>query len=488
MAKLYVNAKNRKGKISKEIYGHFSEHLGRCIYEGLYVGEDSDIPNKNGMRIDVVEALKEMKVPVLRWPGGCFADEYHWKDGIGKKSTRKKMVNTNWGGVTEDNSFGTHEFMELCELVGCQPYITGNVGSGTVKEMSEWIEYMTFDGVSPMADLRKTNGREVPWKLKYFGIGNENWGCGGSMRPEMYADEYRKFQSYCKNYSGNILYKIACGPTTADYNWTEKIMQNLDANMVQAIDLHYYTMPIWPEMYSATKFNNDEYYNTISGAMYFNDILKRHIAIMDRYDPDNKIDLIVGEWGCWYSVEPDSNPGFLYQQNTMRDAIVAAYHLNIFNRYSKRVSMANLAQIVNVLQAIILTEGEKMIKTPTYHVFDLFKEHQNADAVYCYCDNVNVCDGKNIPMISSSASVKDGTVILTLSNCSLEDEAEIECNINGFNANDATARILTNDAHAYNDFDTPENVKINDYTVSVTNGTLKVNLPACSVVTVTLNQ
>lgn len=245
---MLINAKDKIGYIHPEIYGHFSEHLGRCIYDGIYVGENSPIPNINGIRTDIVEAFKHIKMPVLRWPGGCFADEYHWKDGIGKKSARKKMVNTNWGGVVEDNSFGTHEFMDLCEQVGCEPLITGNVGSGTVQEMAEWIEYMTFDGISPMANLRKENGREKPWKLKYFGIGNENWGCGGSMRPERYVDEYRQYQGYCKNYSGNSLFKIACGPTTADYNWTETLMKNLDATMTQAIDLHYYNMPVWPAM------------------------------------------------------------------------------------------------------------------------------------------------------------------------------------------------------------------------------------------------
>ncbi|MFA6948626.1 MAG: alpha-N-arabinofuranosidase, partial [Eubacteriales bacterium] len=242
-ANMLINLNEKKSRISPEIYGHFSEHLGRCIYDGIYVGENSPIPNKNGMRTDVVQALREMKVPVLRWPGGCFADEYHWMDGIGDKSKRKRMINTNWGGVVEDNSFGTHEFMELCEQLGCEPYITGNVGSGTVREMSEWVEYMTFDGSSPMAELRRQNGREKPWKLKYFAVGNENWGCGGCMRPEYYADEYRRYQSFLKNFSGNSLYKVACGPSGADYNWTEKLMQNIGSNFADAIALHYYTVP-----------------------------------------------------------------------------------------------------------------------------------------------------------------------------------------------------------------------------------------------------
>lgn len=388
--------------------------------------------------------------------------------------------------MIEDNSFGTHEFMELCEQVGCQPYITGNMGSGTVQEMSEWVEYMTFDGVSPMADWRKANGREQPWKLKYFGVGNENWGCGGNMRAEHYVDEYRRYQSYCKNYSGNQLYKIACGPTSADYNWTETLMKNLDSTMVNAIDLHYYTMPIWPAMDSATEFDEESYYGTISSAVFFDELLKRHTEIMNRYDPENKIDLTVGEWGCWHEVEPGTNPGFLYQQNTMRDAMVAAYQLNILNKHSKRVSMANLAQIVNVLQSIILTEGDKLVKTPTYHVFDLYKEHQDADAVYCFCENENMFEGKNAPIISCSASVKDNQMTVTMANGSLSDTVNVTCELSGFVAGKTTTRILTNEVHSYNDFSHPDTVEVKEYEARVLNGRLEVELPPCSIVSVVL--
>ena len=484
--KMLINASDKIGHINPEIYGHFSEHLGRCIYNGIYVGEDSKIPNIHGIRKDVVEAFKNIKMPVLRWPGGCFADEYHWKDGIGDKSQRKKMINTNWGGVVEDNSFGTHEFFELCELVGCEPYIAGNVGSGTVQELSEWVEYMTFDGVSPMAELRGKNGREKPWKLKYLGIGNENWGCGGNMRPEFYADVYKQFQSFCKNYSGNDLFKIACGPSGDDYNWTEVMMKNVKDYHMKGLSLHFYYVPDWNNKGFATEFDENDYYTILSTANRIETLIKGHTEIMNRYDPENKIGLIVDEWGCWYDVEKGTNPGFLYQQNTMRDAIVAALSLNIFNRHSKRVIMANLAQVVNVLQAVILTDGEKMLLTPTYHVFDLYKEHQNGDCVYCYTDNENLCDGKNVPMISSSASVKDGVMTITLANASLNDEAEISCDICNFDAKEVTARILADDVHAYNDFDAPENVKIKPYTATLENGKLKVNLPACSVVEITL--
>ena len=471
---MVINADDRLGHISPEIYGHFSEHLGRCIYNGIYVGENSPIPNTDGIRNDIIEAFRNIKAPVFRWPGGCFAEEYHWQDGIGEKSLRRKIVNTNWGGVTEDNSFGTHEFMRFCELVGCKPYINGNVGSGSVREMSEWIEYMTSDAESPLTEQRKKNGRAEPWKLEYLGVGNENWGCGGNMRPEYYADVYKRYQTFCRNYSGNRLYRIACGPSSADYNWTEVMMKNLDSNNVDAIDLHYYTMPVWPEMESATDFDDELYYKTIAAANFSDELITRHSEIMNRYDPEKKIGLVIGEWGCWHKVEEGTNPGFLYQQNTMRDAIVAAIELNVFNRHSDRVVMANLAQAVNVLQSVILTEGGKMIKTPTYHVFDLFKTHQNNEAVYCYTQNENMSEGKNAPMISVSASVNEKSMTVTAVNCSLTEEAAVECSIFGFKASSVSCRILTNEAHSYNDFDCHDRVSITEHTAVIKDNVLKL--------------
>lgn len=479
---IVINADDRLGHISPEIYGHFSEHLGRCIYNGIYVGENSPIPNTDGIRNDIIEAFRNIKAPVFRWPGGCFAEEYHWQDGIGEKALRRKIVNTNWGGVTEDNSFGTHEFMRFCELVGCKPYINCNVGSGSVREMSEWIEYMTSDVESPLTEQRKKNGRAEPWKLEYLGVGNENWGCGGNMRPEYYADVYKRYQTFCRNYSGNRLYRIACGPSSADYNWTEVMMKNLDSNNVDAIDLHYYTMPVWPEMESATDFDDELYYKTIAAANFSDELITRHSEIMNRYDPEKKIGLVIGEWGCWHKVEEGTNPGFLYQQNTMRDAIVAAIELNVFNRHSDRVVMANLAQAVNVLQSVILTEDDKMIKTPTYHVFDLFKTHQNNEAVYCYTQNENMSEGKNAPMISVSASVNEKSMTVTAANCSLTEEAAVKCSIFGFKASSVSCRILTNEAHSYNDFDCPDRVSITEHTAVIKDNVLKLNIPPCAVV------
>ena len=486
---MLVNANDITGHIERGIYGHFSEHLGRCIYQGIYVGEDSPIPNIHGIRSDVVEAFRQIKMPVLRWPGGCFADEYHWRDGIGDKHTRTKVLNKSWGGVVEDNSFGTHEFMELCELVGCEPYIAGNVGSGTVRELAEWVEYMTSDDLSPTADLRRKNGREKAWKLKYLGIGNEAWGCGGNMTPEFYAGQYKQYRTFCRNFSGNRLYCIACGPSGADYNWTDVMMQNLKVNdwwQADGLSLHFYSVPEWNKKGLATEFSEDDYYELMNTVNYTDELLAVNIGIMDRYDPEGRVGLIVDEWGTWYDVEPGTNPAFLYQQNTMRDALVAAVSLNIFNRRSKRVKMANLAQAVNVLQALILTDGEKLIKTPTFHVFDLFKEHQDGECVYCHTQNENLREGKNVPMISSSASVRDGVLTVTIANCSLDESAEIECDICGSGAKSVSARTLTGEVHTCNDFDAPERLVTTELEAKLENGKLRVTLPACSVSCITL--
>ena len=464
----------KKSRIAPEIYGQFSEHLGHCIYEGIYVGEDSQIPNIRGLRKDVLEALKELDIPVLRWPGGCFSDEYHWKDGIGPREQRRGMVNNNWGGVVENNHFGTHEFMDLCELIGCQPYIALNVGSGTVQEAAEWIEYMTFDGDSPMAKLRAENGHPEPWKVKYIGVGNESWGGGGSMSPEAYADVYKRYQCFCREFSGNELYKIACGPNADDYHWTRELMKRINGWHAKGISLHYYTIPTgqWEHKGSSTEFDEKEYYETIRQTLRMEEIICRHLAVMDVEDPKHDIDLVVDEWGTWYDVEPGTNPGFLYQQNTMRDAIVAAINLNIFNRHSDRISMANIAQVVNVLQAMILTDGARMIKTPTYEVFDQFKPHQGAWLIDSYMENTEVgTDYVTVPMLSQSVSVQEGDVpeekriTITLSNASLDQEAGLRLQLPVDYVFDGKAEIslLHGEVHAHNTWENPEQVKQEAY-------------------------
>ncbi|NQT19985.1 MAG: alpha-N-arabinofuranosidase, partial [Planctomycetes bacterium] len=322
MNRIVINTDIGEHKIDRHIYGHFSEHLGRCIYDGYWVGEDSPIPNERGIRKDIVKALKTAKTPNLRWPGGCFADEYHWMDGIGPREERPTMINTHWGGVTENNHFGTHEFLDLCEQIGCEPYICGNVGSGTVQEMSQWVEYVNFDGVSPMANLRRENGRDKPWDVKFWGVGNENWGCGGNMRPEYYADLVRRYGCYCRNYPNRKLYKIACGANGANYEWTDTLMRQA-GYAIDGLALHYYCGS-GKDSRSATQFKEIDWFDQLKKAWFMDELLVKHSAIMDRHDPEKRIALIVDEWGAWHAVEPGTNPGFLYQQNSLRDALVAA--------------------------------------------------------------------------------------------------------------------------------------------------------------------
>ena len=484
-AKIKLNLANQGAVINKNIYGHFSEHLGRCIYGGLFVGENSEIPNVKGMRTDVVEALKNIKLPVLRWPGGCFADEYHWEDGIGPQENRKRMVNTNWGGVVEDNSFGTHEFLELCEQLGCDPYINANVGSGTVREMAEWVEYLNSEGDSTVVKKRWANGRKDPWGVKFWGVGNESWGCGGNMRPEYYADEFRRYNTYCRNYGKNKLYRIACGPSEADLNWTENLMK-IAGNHCDAITMHYYTLPTgnWSDKGSATDFDQEAYYETLRRTWRMDKIIQLNLDVMDKYDPKHRVGLIVDEWGTWYNVEPGTNPGFLYQQNTMRDAMVAAINLNIFNSHADRVVMANLAQTVNVLQAVVLTDGDQMVLTPTYHVFDLYKNHQDATLVpvTVACDVV-----EGVQQLTASASVKDDVLTLTAANIAADKAEKVVLDITGMDARNVTARILTGKIDAKNTFEDQHAVEIADFTdFTVTAEGIEMNLPACSVVEVTV--
>lgn len=483
---------NAKWTISRHIYGHFSEHLGHCIYGGYWVDSSLPVAKKDRIRLDIVEALKKIKVPNLRWPGGCFADEYHWRDGIGPRNQRPKMVNTNWGGVTEDNSFGTHEYLELCSLIGCEPFIAGNVGSGTVEEMSKWIEYLNFNGESPMTKIRKENGRDEPWRVTFWGVGNETWGCGGNMTPDFYSDQYKRFASFAKNYPGAPLKKIVSGASDADYNWTETCMKKIPLWMMWGIGLHYYTVPTghWDKKGSATSFDEPEYFNTMNNALNMENLVTRHSAIMDKYDPEKKVALIVDEWGIWTDVEPGTNPGFLYQQNSLRDALIAATTLNIFNNHSERVRMANLAQTINVLQALILTDKEKMLLTPTYHVFDLFKVHQDAKYLPVNLKSPDYKSGdKKIPAVNVSAS-KDsaGAVHISLVNVNPSKKIETVIYLGDINPKSVSGQILTApELTTVNTFDKPGNVQITGFSAFKKNGnTLNVALPPKSIVVLEL--
>ena len=498
MNQIIVDADRAVATISRHIYGHFAEHLGRCIYGGFWVGEDSPIPNTRGIRKDIVDALRAVRIPNLRWPGGCFADEYHWMDGIGPRDRRPAMINTHWGGVVENNHFGTHEFMDLCAQLDCEPYICGNVGSGTVQEMQQWVEYLTFDGVSPMADLRRRNGREEPWQVTFWGVGNENWGCGGNMRAEYYADEYRRYQTYVRNFGTNQIYKIACGPRNDDYHWTDVLMQHArtarGTYRMHGLALHYYT-PDAPFrlQHSATEFGEPEWIDILKTAARMDELITNHAAIMDRYDPEKRVGLIVDEWGTWFAVEAGTNPRFLYQQNSLRDALVAALTLNIFNHHCERVTMANIAQTVNVLQALILTdpESDRMVLTPTYHVFDMYQVHHDATMLplELHCDDYT-CGEHTMAGLSASASRDQaGLVHLSLCNVNPNQAADVTCEVRGMTLNAVRGRILRGDyMYAHNTFDAPRQVSPAEFRdAAVVGSQCTLTLPPRSVVVLELD-
>lgn len=492
-SKVTLRVNEAKEKINKEIYGQFAEHLGSCIYGGLWVGKDSKIANTEGYRNDVLQALKDIKVPVLRWPGGCFADEYHWMDGVGPQENRPRMVNNNWGGTVEDNSFGTHEFLNLCELLGCEPYVSMNVGSGSVEETAKWVEYMTAqDG--PMAKLRKQNGREKPWAVKYIGVGNESWGCGGNMRPEYYADLFRRYSTYCREYNGNKLYKVASGASDYDYDWTETLMKNVGDRM-KGLSLHYYTCYTWNgSKGSATKFNNDQYYWAVAKCgVGVKEILDKHVAIMDKYDPKNKVDLLLDEWGTWWDEEPGSIPGHLYQQNSMRDAMVAAFSLNLFHQYTKRMKMTNIAQIANVLQSMVLTKEDKMVLTPTYYVFKMYVDNMESVNIpldvqsdtFSAENEQNKSTQRVSPYVSASASkMNDGTIVVNLANADLAQSNKVTIDLGNTKGKVVDATILTSkDMKDHNTFEAPDKVKPAVFKgAKMKGGQLVVEMPKMSIV------
>lgn len=491
--RVVVHADQPVSEISKHIYGQFAEHLGRGIYGGIWVGEDSDIPNTEGYRNDVLEALRNLEVPNVRWPGGCFADEYHWRDGIGPRDERPVRINTHWGMVEEDNSFGTHEFLRLMELIDAEPVIAMNLGSGTPREMAQWLEYLNYDGESTLANLRRENGRDEPWGVKYVGVGNESWGCGGNMKVEYYADLYRRYATFIKEYSGHELFRVASGYYDDEYNWTEHMMQEA-AGMMEGISLHYYTIPTadWGAKGSSVDFDEELYFAGIQRAALMDEYIQGHSNRMDKFDPEKNVDLVVDEWGIWTDPTPGTNPGFLEQQNSLRDALIASITLDILNKHSDRVNMANIAQMVNVLQAMILTDGDQMIKTPTYHVFDLYRIHHDTNLLFTHVQDMGTYEyeDESVPVVSMTVSAGDsGTINITLTNKNPDQEEEIEIEFRGQQISAVReARSLTGDrVNSVNTFNEPESVGITDFSdYTVEGNILRITLPSKSVTSIVL--
>jgi len=489
-ASIVVHADQPGPQVSRQIFGQFAEHLGHGIYGGIWVGPKSPIPNVQGYRKDVVDALKELSVPFVRWPGGCFADTYRWRGAIGPQAKRSVLVNSNWGGVTEDNSFGTHEYFRFLDLIGAESYVSANVGSVPAAEVSEWVEYMTSPTGSTLAKERAANGHPAPFKLTYLGLGNELWGCGGNMRAEYAADVTRRYAAFIHPGNGRV-FKIASGANSADYNWTEVMMRDA-GHEIDGLTLHYYTVPTgnWAHKGAATGFGEDEWASTLARGLQMEEMVTKHSAVMDKYDPAKRVSLVVDEWGSWYDPAPGSNPGFLIQQNSLRDALLAAETLNVFVKHADRVKMAAIAQMVNVLQAMILTDGAKMVKTPTYYVFQLYKPFQ--DATQLPIDIKSSWYNKDqwaIPAVSAAAARgKDGKVHIALANMDPNQPATVSTKLAGLSASGVAGRIITAPAmDAINSFDKPDAVVPQTFTgASVKGDTLDVTLPPKSVVVLEL--
>jgi alpha-N-arabinofuranosidase len=486
-----IHADRPGAKIHRNIYGQFAEHLGHGIYGGVWVGEDSAIPNTRGYRNDVVAALKELQVPLVRWPGGCFADEYHWQDGIGPREARPVRVNTTWGGVEETNAFGTHEFLDFAELIGAQAYVAGNVGTGSAMEMAQWVEYITSDSNSSLAQLRRENGREKPWRLPYIGVGNENWGCGGDMRPEYYTDLYRRFATFIDAPRDNEPVKIAGGANSDDYNWTE-VMLSRAARHMDAYSIHYYTFPgQWENKGPSTGFDEDQWASTLQNALRMDELVTKHSQIMDKYDPEKRIGLFVDEWGTWYDPAPGRNPGFLWQQNTLRDALVAAVTLDVFHRHADRVRMSAIAQMVNVLQAMILTEGEEMILTPTYHVFHMYIPFQGATTLPADIEAPEYRHGEwSLPAVDvSAARAADGRVHIAFVNLDPGSAASVSTAIAGIRLRGARGQLLTApEMDAHNTFETPDAVEPETFRARRDGDRLVVEVPPKSVIVIAVDE
>ncbi len=483
------------GTINPNIYGHFAEHLGGCIYEGIWVGEDSPIPNRGGIRLDVVEALCRIRPPVIRWPGGCFADDYHWRDGVGPQEQRPRRLNIWWDDI-ETNQFGTHEFVRFCRMVGAEPYICGNVGSGSPREMRDWVEYANYPGETTLSDERAANGNPEPFNVRYWGVGNENWGCGGGFTPEEYAAAYRRFATYLRPLQREAMSLIACGPAGNDTAWTRRFLERVTEGLggrrnvpFQGYAAHYYCGTAG----TATQYTDGQWYHLLSRAREMETLVLQQRAILDGFDPDRKVGLIVDEWGAWHPVQEGTNPRHLYQQNTQRDALVAALSLDIFNRHADKVVMANIAQTINVLQAMVLTDGARMLTTPTYHVYGMYAAHQGKQAVRAIVngDTIDWADPEadangSIPQLTGSASVGDGAVTLSLVNSHADEPVEATLALYGADGTLETRSTLTaDDIHAHNTFEAPEAVtpKVDHPDMAIVGGRdgITVTLPPASV-------
>ncbi len=497
---LSVGVSKPGAKIDRNIFGQFAEHLGHGIYEGIWVGPDSTIPNTRGIRNDVVAALRALKVPNVRWPGGCFADEYHWRKGLGPLDKRTVTLNPNWGGVTEPNTFGTHEFMDFIDQISSEAYISVNVGSGTPQEAAEWLEYLTTDQPTTLAKERATDGHPAPYKVGFLGIGNESWDCGGNMTADYYLSQLKIYSRFVRNYNPaqedkRQMLEIAVGPGDGSTEWTESIMKAYRGRHwswdINGLSMHSYTVVKWPPSFASVGFGEAEYSRILNSTLEMENLVTKQSAVMDKYDPEKRVALVVDEWGAWYAPLPGTNPGFLVQQNSLRDAILASLNLNIFARHADRVRMANIAQMINVLQAMIITNKEKMVLTPTYQVFRMYVPFQDATLVPVTFDAGIYTQGDiRLPRLDAIAA-KDasGKLWLEVTNLDPEQPVEIEAELAGIQVKSAAGEMLTAPkVDSVNSFEAPNAVAPKPVSAKVQDGKLVLKLEPKSVTVVALEQ
>jgi alpha-N-arabinofuranosidase len=499
-AHLSIDASKTGAKIDRHIFGQFAEDLGRGIYEGIWVGPDSSIPNTRGIRNDVVAALRDLKVPDVRWPGGCYADEYHWRDGIGPAGKRTTTVNSVWGGVLEPNTFGTHEFMDFLDQIGSEAYISINVGTGTPKEAADWLEYMTAAQDTTLAEERAANGHPAPFKVGFMGIGNESWACGGNMTADYYLSQLKIYSHFVRNLNPaqqdkQQMLRIAVGPGGPSTDWTDAIMKAYQHHgwswNIDGLSLHSYTTEGWPPSTPSTGFGVDEYAKTLKSTLEMDDLLQKQEAVMDQYDPQKNVALVVDEWGAWHAPLPGTNPQFLVQQNSLSDAILASLNLNIFARHADRVRMANIAQMINVLQSMILTDKEKMVLTPTYYIFKMYVPFQDASFVPVTFDAGTYTQGSvNLPRLDAIAAIDPaGKLWLEITNLDPVAPLQIEADLTGISAKSANGETLTAPAvDSINTFDAPDTVTPKPIAGTVHDGKLTLTLEPKSVTVISIEQ
>jgi alpha-N-arabinofuranosidase len=496
---LSIDASKPGARIDRNLFGQFAENLGHGLYEGIWVGPDSPIPNTRGIRNDVVAALRELKVPNVRWPGGCFADQYHWRKGIGPRDKRPVTINTAWGNVVDTNSFGTDEFMDFLHQIGSTPYVSINVGSGTPQEAAEWLEYLTAAAPTSLQKERAANGHPDPYKVGFLGIGNESWSCGGDMTADYYISQLKIYSRFVENDNpaqrdSNQMLKIAVGPGFPETEWTEAVMkawQHHDWSWnFDGLSVHWYTTPGgWPLSEPSTDFSVDDYAKTLKSTLFMDDFIRKQETAMDKYDPQKKVALVVDEWGGWYKALPGTNKDFLLQQNSIRDAILASLNLNIFARHADRVRMANIAQMINVIQAMILTDKEKMVLTPTYYVFKMYVPFQDAAFVPVAFDAGTYRQGDTtLPRIDAiAAKSTDGKLLLEITNLDAENPVTIDADTTGIAAKSASAETLTAAAvDSINTFASPNTVVPKPAAVKIRDGKLSLTVAPRSVTIVSI--